>query len=470
MPFLRHPGLTLTLTLALLLSLATPPLQAQTAPTSLDGVYASPAQMSAENRAALQAWLGKNRRDLGAPDAVAALAARLAPARVVGIGEATHGTHEDMVLKADLILALVREHGFRVVALESNRAVGERLQRFIAPGGTETDVGRALHESRIFEVYRVEALGRLLLGLQAFNRQAVEPVRVVGIDVQDPVRDGQAALAALRARDAARADRLQAALGTLVQGAPTSMPGPFAKATRAEWGAWRDAAAALEAALPPELDPEGHEAAYALRMAIHTFEFNVQGASMMDLPTEAFTRRDVAMAERTVRAAGRQGRVALWAHDGHVADHGYLLAGAAAPTTGLALRQRLQAGYQSVNFTYGAATFHARRINAEGQMERGGAVPTWFRTMGPGSLDAALVDGGDAAAAFWVDLAAMPRDERFAAWFRATPFVRGGYGAAVMPPEMERAYEAPEVLGYGVDVLVRLPTLSPSRFYAKPAP
>lgn len=60
-------------------------------------MYASPAQMSAENRAALQAWLGKNRRDLGAPDAVATLAARLAPARVVGIGEATHGTHEDMV-------------------------------------------------------------------------------------------------------------------------------------------------------------------------------------------------------------------------------------------------------------------------------------------------------------------------------------------------------------------------------------
>lgn len=441
---------------------------AQEAATALDEVYANPSTLHQENRTALTAWLDKNRQDLDRPGALSALAKRLGTARVVGVGEATHGTHEDMALKAELVALLVRDHGFGVVALEANRSVGERLQRFIERGSRETDPGLALHESRIFEVYRVEAMGQLLRALQTHNRDSATPVRIVGIDVQDPVRDGRAALERLRQIDPARAERLNSALAALVQGKPVSMPGPFVQATRAQWEAWMTAATELEVALPQATEPLAHEAAYALRMALHTFEFNVGAGDSMDLPTEAYTRRDVAMAERTLRVAGANDRVALWAHDGHVADNGYLLAGPAAPTTGLALRQHLGTRYQSVNFSYGEATFHARRATADGAMDRSGAVPVWSRHMPADSLDAAVTAAPGQR--FWVDLAALPRDARFAAWFRATPFRRGSYGAVVLPPEQERAYEMPDVLGYGVDVLIRLPRLTPSRFYPKPAP
>ena len=78
-----------------------------------------------EDEAAAIAWFKADSHPLSGADAssgeLAPIADRLSAARVIGLGEATHGSHEDQLLKAGLIKELVRRHGVTVVALEANR-------------------------------------------------------------------------------------------------------------------------------------------------------------------------------------------------------------------------------------------------------------------------------------------------------------------------------------------------------------
>lgn len=72
-----------------------------------------------ESVASLLRESGHRLDDLDAPD-LGALLERVAGARVVAIGEASHGTSEFYRLRARLTRALVERHGFRIVAVEGD--------------------------------------------------------------------------------------------------------------------------------------------------------------------------------------------------------------------------------------------------------------------------------------------------------------------------------------------------------------
>ncbi|MBQ0959118.1 erythromycin esterase family protein [Ideonella sp. 4Y11] len=400
---------------------------------------------------------------------LAPLAARLAEAEVIGLGEITHGSQEDMALKAQLLRLLVERHGLRLIALEANRAVGLRLQRFIDAGSTETDVAAALRDSGIFSVYRCEALGALLLWLRDWNREHTPAVRLVGIDVQDPGRDAQAAMQALRRLDPARAAALEAPLAELLAERVPHVSVLFPNARRPQWQRWSSAAAALENALRdrPDAD-EAQEAAWSLRMALQTFEFDVGTAGApVDLPPEAFSRRDTAMAERLLRARRGNERAALWAHDTHVAANGYDMFSPSAPTVGKVLRERLGAdGYLALNFSFRHASFHAHGVAADGSVDLRGAFKVWRITAGPGALGHALASTG--LHSFWVDLRELP-GERWALAFRQEPWRRLAFGDGVAPEQLAAA-DVGWPLAWGTDLLVHLDTLTPSRLYGPAQP
>jgi protein-L-isoaspartate(D-aspartate) O-methyltransferase len=58
------------------------------------------------------------------------LAERIGDARVVLVGESTHGTHEFYRLRADLTRRLVQDHGFRIVAIEGDWPDAARIHRW----------------------------------------------------------------------------------------------------------------------------------------------------------------------------------------------------------------------------------------------------------------------------------------------------------------------------------------------------
>src|SRR5919108_5070177 len=123
-----------------------------------------------------------------AEDDLAPLLGRLAGARLVGLGEATHGDHESFQLKRRLIQALVRQRGFTVVLFERGPAEMDAYDRYVTGASDTLPLGNELHP------WRTEEVRDLSGWLRAWNsghagdagqagRAADGPVRVAGVTV-----------------------------------------------------------------------------------------------------------------------------------------------------------------------------------------------------------------------------------------------------------------------------------------------
>ncbi|MET8978355.1 erythromycin esterase family protein [Streptomyces sp. NPDC004539] len=91
----------------------------------------SPSVLTALNRAAHPLRTtepGGDTSDLRALDRA------IGGARVVGLGEATHGSHEFFALKARVFRHLVEKKGFRTFALEAPWSTGRRLDAYVVHG------------------------------------------------------------------------------------------------------------------------------------------------------------------------------------------------------------------------------------------------------------------------------------------------------------------------------------------------
>lgn len=104
-------------------------------------------------------------------------------ARVVGLGEGTHGTREFLRMKHRLIRALVEELGFRRIALETNLPETEALNRYIQTG--EGDPRELLRGMRLWTWETEEVLG-LVEWMRSYNASGKGPVELFGFDMQQP--------------------------------------------------------------------------------------------------------------------------------------------------------------------------------------------------------------------------------------------------------------------------------------------
>jgi erythromycin esterase-like protein len=71
-------------------------------------------------------------------------------ARLVLLGEASHGTHEFYQARADITMRLIQEKGFTAVALEADWPDAYRVNRFIRGLGRDTDTLEALDDFERF--------------------------------------------------------------------------------------------------------------------------------------------------------------------------------------------------------------------------------------------------------------------------------------------------------------------------------
>lgn len=451
-----------------LLVLAAPAAQAQSA-------------ASAEEEAAATGWF-KAAGHAFDPSAygeadMAPLVAQLGGARIIGIGEATHGGHQDQAFKAELIKALVRAGQVQVLMLEANRAAAAGFDHYVRTG--KGDPAALIHSRSFFATWKDDEFAGLILWLRAWNMQAAQPVRITGIDCQDGGRDAQAALDFVRQHDPRAARRLRAGLGSLVP-VPEALPGRFldwfksrdlAEQVKVTAGvgalaAWFDSAPAAARS-----DPGFADARQAARMAVQGFaifkvfrhDFDESKAGEAD-----FSLRDRYMADNAVALLGAGEHAALWAHDTHVThavpaswkDLGFL-------AVGMVLEERLGDGYRTVGFTWSRGAFWASTIADTSLASIGGAqrpVVQQLVNNRPGEYGALFDATG--AQAMWVDFTRRPRGEVLDRWARR-PYWRGWAGWGTMPGTWQQADAAqgylPGDAASGFDVLVWFRDLSPAR-------
>lgn len=155
---------------------------------SAAGAWLVPSPAAAETpTASVVEWIDRHGQPLVTTDPGAPLR-DLRPLRqivrgasVVGLGEATHGSHEQFRLKHRMVRYLVEEMGFRTVAFEDDFAGGVAIDRYVTTG--EGDV-RELVSSMSSPFWSADEILDLVEWMRSYNQtRSDDPVRFLGTDV-----------------------------------------------------------------------------------------------------------------------------------------------------------------------------------------------------------------------------------------------------------------------------------------------
>lgn len=269
--------------------------------------------------------------------------------RVVGLGEATHGTREFFQLKHRLLEFLVTELGFTTLAMESSESAAGAVDTYVRGGpGTAAGVVTGLG----FWTWRTDEMVATVEWMRAHNagRPAAEQLGFVGIDPQKCAPAVAVVREYLRMATPDRVADFESGLAAQVDAGPGAHPDAAHTLVReaealAGFLEQRDA--------PPEVVRHAH---FLVRAA----EVVNSSSQHKDPDRTVFAVRDRLMAEAVAgQLADPDAKVVLWAHNGHLA------AGRTTPELrplGKHLRERFGAQYYALALLCGSGSFRARRI------------------------------------------------------------------------------------------------------------
>ncbi|GAA4908059.1 erythromycin esterase [Nonomuraea thailandensis] len=271
--------------------------------------------------------------------------------RVVGIGEATHGNKEFVQARTLIIQRLVREHGFRTVALEADFGGTAVADDYVVKGqGTAEQAATALG----FDIYRTRETAALLRWIHDHNASAADAdkVRLYGFDMQRYDRNKERLLRYLATVEPAQAQQAGQALAGLTDAT---------RSTRDE--AEVEAGAAAAERIAARL--RDHEDAYVRRSSPEAFAVALRhaetigrGARLQLSGAGYASKRDAWMAEAVEWIAGRDGRKLVVAgHNGHLDKTG---AAFSFESMGRRLARTYGDDYFAIGTEFGTSTFLSR--------------------------------------------------------------------------------------------------------------
>jgi len=268
------------------------------------------------------------------------LVEQIGDARIVLLGEATHGTHEFYRLRAALTVKLVVEHGYDAVAVEADWPAALRVSRYLRSAtGADRSAEQALADFERFPrwMWRNAETVALLQALKAHNDALGDPSQRVGfygIDLYSLRESMHAVLAYLDRADPPAAQRARAryaCFDSLVQE-------PQAYGQAVSYGLREDCEREVVAQLLDLLraaggqlsaggGTAGDELFYAQQNARVVRNAETYYRSMFGGRTDSWNVRDQHMAE-TLRELdlhlstqrGRLARIVVWAHNSHIGD------------------------------------------------------------------------------------------------------------------------------------------------------
>ncbi|UBU09276.1 erythromycin esterase family protein [Nonomuraea gerenzanensis] len=271
--------------------------------------------------------------------------------RVVGVGEATHGNKEFVQARMLVIQRLVREHGFRTVALEADFGGTAVADDYVVEGlGTAEQAAAALG----FDIYRTRETASLLQWLHDHNAAVAAPakVRLHGFDMQRYDRNKERLLRYLATVEPAQVRPVQQALADLTD------------ATRSVQDKTKIAAAAT-AAERITTRMRDHEATYvrlsspeSFAVALHHAETIGRGARLQLSGADYARKRDAWMAEAVdwIIGTGRE-HVIVAGHNSHLDKTG---AAFSFESMGRRLARTYGGGYFAIGTEFATSTFLSR--------------------------------------------------------------------------------------------------------------
>jgi erythromycin esterase len=158
-------------------------------------LYAAPRRRAAAPPVETPAdWLSRHAIPLATTEAVgslddlAPLATIVGNAHVVGLGDATHGTHEFFTTKLRIIQFLVTKMGFDVLAMEHSYAQTERINAYVQGGpGDPKQLLQPQNDEIPYWMWQTDEFVAVIEWLRNYNmtRGSKPPVVIFGADVYD---------------------------------------------------------------------------------------------------------------------------------------------------------------------------------------------------------------------------------------------------------------------------------------------
>lgn len=357
------------------------------------------------------------------------LANALSSVRLLGLGEATHGSHEDAAVKSAIIKGLVASGAVTSFFFEVNNSGGRELDAFI--NGETGDPVTRVKTAKIFNVVKTKAVAELLGWLRDHNKTAKTPVRIFGIDCQSTALDALIALEALRSIDPKAALAFDAPLAPIVSQKAQDLHFSLLikSLTTAQLQTAMKALEELRAVLKTYPDAkDAHYAALTAWQGLKSFEMETSDGKITGDEAAYFARRDVFMAENILQLLGDHHAV-FWAHNNHVItdapNTGYT-------PTGKRLRQAMGNDYRALVIDYGRARFNAvpqLPVFSQAKASDPQQVIDWSNKSG---RMAGLLDRAELGS-YWVELSALPKDAAGLKWRKLSYRVDWpGWGAPKM--------------------------------------
>jgi erythromycin esterase len=318
-------------------------------------------------------------------------------ARVVAIGESTHGNREFYQLRHRLLRYLAQHHGFSAYALESGFVEGWRVNDWVH--GRHDELSQVLAHGITFLMGLFVQMRSHLEWMRAHNRSAAHPVSFYGIDIPG---SGVSLLPGI-----------DAMIAYLQQADPAFDLDPSIRQTATAWAGTSLSAPASFAAYT-DLTPASKDtvtaglAELAARMTSRRLDYctqtgipayqralqSLQSTASLDAAVREMTRdpqdgthiRDSAMAQTVEWILDRHDRIVVAAHNGHIQRWPSNVPDVPAWTPmGMHLADRLGDGYLAIGTTF--ATGRVTPINPDIDA---GQLFTNLEPPRPDSLDAVM--------------------------------------------------------------------------------
>ncbi len=104
-------------------------------------------------------------------------------ARIVALGEATHGTREFFQLKHRMVEFLASQKGFTIFSIEANMPEAYRLNDFVLNGNGDP---KELLKGMYFWTWNTEEVLQMILWMREFNQSGKGHIEFTGFDMQTP--------------------------------------------------------------------------------------------------------------------------------------------------------------------------------------------------------------------------------------------------------------------------------------------
>lgn len=278
-------------------------------------------------------WLNKNsykikKIDASIPGAaseledLAFLKNLIGNARVIAIGESTHGTSEFFRLKHRVLEYAIKELGVRIFAMEDHQLVMDRVNKYVLGGpGTSRQCMYGM-----FSVWQNEEVHNMIKWIRAYNDEHPgDKVEIAGFDIQNIRLPLDSLFAFIKTRAPELSGKIESLLGDLSKDGANYFMAP--DSTKLSW--FNNAYHVYELVLGYQ--PQWLKSVKNRTDSLSVFR-GVQYANLVKQYAENVYKghlsfyRDVAMADNISWILSQQkpgARILVWAHDYHISrgDH-----------------------------------------------------------------------------------------------------------------------------------------------------